>query len=197
MDGFGFPVDVSDFDKALKQGPVGHSIFNLSIDSGSVQRKKAMITEVQRHPVSDRFIHIDFYEIDMDSAITVQVPVETTGKAIGEENGGILQIVRRELDVICLPGDIPEKIELDITDLDIGDAIHVEEIFLGENIEIPADVNFTVVTVLSPKGTMGAEAAELEEEEAAELAELEEGEEEMEEGEEEEASGEEPTEDSE
>ena len=127
-----------------------------------------MIKELQSHPVSGSFLHIDFYEIDMQRKINVMIPVVTRGKAQGVELGGLLQIVRREIEVLCMPGDIPEAIEIDITDLDIGDSVHIEEIPLGDNIELAADVNFTVVTVLSPK------VEEVEEEEAEEALEGEE-----------------------
>jgi large subunit ribosomal protein L25 len=92
---------------------------------------------------------------------------------VGVEMGGILQIIRRELEVNCLPNAIPEDIVLDITDMDIGDAIHVEDIVLEGEVEIPHDVNFTVVTVGSPK----AVEEEVEEEEGEELEEGVEGEE--------------------
>ncbi len=130
-----------------------------------------MIKELQAHPVSGNFIHIDFYEIDMKRQIKVMVPVITKGQAMGVENGGMLNIVRRELELLCLPGDIPEAVEIDITDLDIGDSIHLEDIPLGDNIEMAGDVNFTVVTVLSPKAEEEAvegEEAELEAGEAEE-----------------------------
>jgi large subunit ribosomal protein L25 len=79
----------------------------------------------------------------------------------------MLQFIRRELEVLCLPGEIPDAIEIDITELDIGDSIHVQEIPLEGGIEIPADINFTVLTVLSPKVE---EEPEEEVEEEAELA---------------------------
>jgi len=93
------------------------------------------------------------------------VPIITNGQSVGVENGGMLNIVRREIELLCLPGDIPEAIEIDITDLDIGDSIHIEDIPLGENVEVSADFNFTVVTVLSPT----VEEEEVVEEEEAEL----------------------------
>lgn len=130
-----------------------------------------MVKELQTHPLSGHFIHIDFYEIDMKRQINVMVPIITKGHPVGVENGGMLNIVRRELELLCLPGDIPEAIEIDVTDLDIGDSIHIEDIPLGENIEISADVNFTVVTVLTPKveeEVVEEEEAELEEGEAEE-----------------------------
>jgi large subunit ribosomal protein L25 len=142
-----------------------------------------MIKELQSHPVSGNFIHIDFYEIDMNRKINVMIPIVARGKSKGVEDGGLLQIVRREIEVLCLPGDIPETIEIDITNLDIGDSVHVEEIPLGDNVELPSDVNFTVVTISSPKveeegaaeAEEGLEGAEEEAEgEAAEDAESEE-----------------------
>ena len=136
-----------------------------------------MIKELQTQPVSRNYLHVDFYEIDMARKIKVNVPVVTMGKSAGVEAGGILQIIRREIEVLCLPNKIPEKIEIDITDLEIGDSVHVEELPLEEDAEIQADTNFTVLTVLSPKVE-----AEPEEEEA-----LEEEEEGAEEGAEEEA----------
>jgi large subunit ribosomal protein L25 len=135
-------------------------ILNLVIQNGKQVTKPAMIKELQSHPVSGNFIHIDFYEIDMNRKINVMIPVVTIGKSKGVEDGGLLQIVRRELEVLCLPGDIPETIEIDITDLDIGDSVHMEEIPLGDNIELLSDANFTVVTIVSPKVEEGVGEAE-------------------------------------
>ncbi len=144
-------VNTKDLEKILQQGNFGQFILNLVIQNGKKVTKPAMIKELQTHPVSGNLIHIDFYEVDMKRRIRVMIPVVTKGKAIGIEAGGMLNIVRRELEVFCLPGDIPESIEIDISGLDIGDSIHLEDLPLGENVEISSDVNYTVVTVLSPK----------------------------------------------
>ena len=168
-------VNVKDFEQILKKGNIGSIILNLVIQNGKKITKPAMIKELQSHPVSGNFLHVDFYEIDMQRKINVMIPVIVKGKAKGVELGGLLQIVRREIEVLCLPGDIPPAIELDITDLDIGDAIHVEDIKLGDSVEIPADVNFTVVTVISPKIEVPEAEEEAEEEEAEEEGEAEEG----------------------
>ena len=156
-------VNIREFEQIIKKGNIGSIILNLVIQNGKKITKPAMIKELQSHPVSGNFIHVDFYEIDMQRKINVMIPVVTKGVCKGVELGGMLQIVRREIEVLCMPGDIPESIEIDITDMDIGDSLHVEEVPLGDNIEIPADVNFTVVTVLSPK----VEEVEAEEEEEA------------------------------
>ena len=160
-------VNIKELEQILKKGNIGSIIFNLVIQNGKKITKPAMIKELQSHPVSGNYLHVDFYEIDMKRKINVMIPVVAKGKAKGVELGGLLQVVRRELEVFCLPGDIPHAIEIDITDLDIGEAIHIEELKLGDNIEFAADPNVTVVTVLSPK----MEAVEAEEEEAAEEAE--------------------------
>ncbi len=165
-------VNIKDLEQVLKQGNALQVILNLVIQNGKKVTKPAMIREFQVHPVSGSFIHIDFFEIDMKRRIKVMVPVVTKGQSVGVELGGMLNIIRRELELLCLPGDIPETIEIDITDLDIGDSIHLEDIPLGENVETAGDVNFTVVTVLSPK--IEEEAVE-EEEAELEAGETEEG----------------------
>ncbi|MBU1163213.1 MAG: 50S ribosomal protein L25/general stress protein Ctc [Proteobacteria bacterium] len=160
-------VGISDLEKALKTSKAGQALLNLTILNGENTSRTAMIKELQTHPVSRNYLHVDFYEISMDRKIRVKVPVVVKGKSRGVEEGGILQIIRRELEILCLPTAIPETIELDITDLDIGDSIHVKEIPFHADIEIPADVNFTVITILAPKaeekvseeGEEGAEEA--------------------------------------
>jgi large subunit ribosomal protein L25 len=167
-------VKTKDLEQVFRRANAFQVILNLVIQNGKKMTKAAMVKELQTHPVSGNFIHIDFYEIDMKRQINVMVPIITKGQAVGVENGGMLNIVRRELELLCLPGDIPEAIEIDITNLDIGDAIHIEDIPLGENVEVSADTNFTVITVLSP--TVEEEVVE-EEEAELEAGEGEEGEE--------------------
>jgi large subunit ribosomal protein L25 len=157
-------VNKKEFEQILKKGNIGSIILNLVIQNGKKITKPAMIKELQSHPVSGEFLHIDFYEIDMQRKINVMIPIVTKGISKGVELGGLLQIIRREIEVLCMPGDIPEAFELDITDLDVGDSVHVEEIPLGDNVEISSDVNFTVLTIVSPK----VEEVEEEEEEALE-----------------------------
>ena len=106
----------------------------------------------------------------MDAKVSIVVPVETEGVSAGVKEGGMLQIIRRELEVICKPKDTPDSVKLDITELEIGDGIHVADIDMGSEIEIPFDTNFTVVTIVPPES---AEEEEIEEE--AEIGEVSEG----------------------
>jgi large subunit ribosomal protein L25 len=165
-------VSTKELHGILKESSAGQRFVNLVIDNDKNKTKHAMIKELQTHPMSRELLHVDFYEISMDRKIWVSVPIVTVGKSIGVEMGGILQIVRRELEVLCLPGEIPEAFEIDVTDLDVGDSVHVEDIPLKGDIEIQADVNFTVLTVVSPKVE---EVAEEEEEELEGEGEDEEG----------------------
>ncbi|MCP4344953.1 MAG: 50S ribosomal protein L25/general stress protein Ctc [Desulfobacterales bacterium] len=157
-------VGMNNFENVMKKSKRGQVLFNLSLQDGEKFTKSVMIKELQTHPVSRNLLHVDFYEVPDDRKIRVKVPVVTKGKSKGVEFGGLLQIIRRELEVLCYPKHVPELIEIDVTDLDVGDAVHVREISLEGDVEIPADVNFTVVTILSPKGKDKTE----EEEEAEE-----------------------------
>jgi large subunit ribosomal protein L25 len=159
-------IGAHDLENILKQGSIGRSIINLEID-GVKGTKATMVKEMQAHPVSRDILHVDFLEVDMKRKINVNVPVITTGQSAGVELGGMLQIIRRELEVYCLPNKIPQDITIDITDLEIGDSVHVSDIETEGDVEIPYDVDFTVLTILSPKKA---------EEEVEEVEEIEEGE---------------------
>ena len=155
-------IGTRDMEDIIKEGSVGHAIFNLMIDGKDA--KTAMIKALQTHPVSRDILHIDFYAVDMARKVKVNVPIVTTGQSVGVEMGGMLQIIRRDLEVYCLPNAIPGEIIIDITDLDVGNSIHVGDIALEGDVEIPHDVNFTILTILAPKKAEEEEAGEEEEE---------------------------------
>ncbi len=163
-------VNISDFDQVLKKSGASQLLLNLVIQDDETHTRSAMVKELQTHPVSRDFLHVDFYEIAMDRKIKVKVPIVTTGMAKGVELGGVLQIVRREIEVLCLPFEVPESFEIDIADLDIGDSIHVRDISQEGEVELLGEENFTIVTLLSPKLEEEEEPTEEEEEEAEEAA---------------------------
>jgi large subunit ribosomal protein L25 len=157
-----------DFERAVQKGNIRRTIFSINIQNGTTLTKPAVIKELQMHPASGRFLHVDFYEIDMNRKLRVMVPIMPKGKAKGEEFGGMMQIIEREIEVFCLPREIPEALELDVTDLGIGDALHVKDIALPAGVELPSGVNYTVVTVVSQKAEAAPAAGEAEGAEAAE-----------------------------
>ena len=134
-----------------------------------------MLKDYQLDPIKRTVVHADFYEVDLQKPLEVEVSLVLTGKPIGVEAGGMLQQIRRELLVSALLLDLPEQIEVDVSQLDIGDSVHVEEIPVPDGVTFIYDVNFTVATVSSPRVQEEAEAEEAEELEGEEGAEAAEG----------------------
>jgi len=146
------PLTIStvELENIYQESGTEHVILNLIIKNGGTLNKTAIVKEMQVSPLTNQCLHVDFYEISMEKEITVKVPVELTGKSKGVEDGGLLQLIRYELEVTCLPGNIPARIEVDVSDLEIGDSIHVEDMSVGEDVSLVYDNNFTVATVVAP-----------------------------------------------
>ena len=146
------PLTISplDLDKIYKDSGTERVILSLKIDNGGTQNVTVVVKEVQVAPVTGQYLHIDFYEISLNEEIVVNVPVEVTGRSKGVERGGFLQVVRHQLEISCIPTDMPDKIEVDVTNLDIGDSIHIGDLDLGDKVGVLADTVLTVVTVVPP-----------------------------------------------
>jgi large subunit ribosomal protein L25 len=159
-------VNIRSLENILKKTRMSQALLNLVVQNGENAAYPAMIKELQTHPVSRKFLHADFYRISADRRIRTTVPVVIKGKAKGIELGGMLQIIRRELEILCYPHEMPAAIEIDVTDLGVGESVHVKDIPTSSTLEIPAEVNFTVVTILSTRSAKdeGEEKAEGEEE---------------------------------
>ncbi len=110
----------------------------------------ALVKEAQYHPVTGAVLHADFYEVDMTQRLRVRVPLHFSGKAAGVALGGILQPVQRDVEVECLPSDIPEFLDVDVTALDIHDAVHVSQLQAPQGVRVCYDTDATLVTVLPP-----------------------------------------------
>jgi large subunit ribosomal protein L25 len=128
----------------------GSHLIRLRSSAEEVANKVALVKETQYHPVSGAVLHADLYEVDMAEKLRLRVPLHFSGKAVGVALGGILQPVQRDVEVECLPGDIPEFISVDVSALDIHDAIHVSELQVAEGVRICYDTDTTLVTVLPP-----------------------------------------------
>jgi len=125
-----------------------------------------LLKDVQWEPILDTAMHLDFVRVSSADSVTVEVPVEAINyeKCPGDIAGGMLDVVRRVLEITCRADMIPESIEVDCSALNLGDTVHVDDIALPEGMEIIHDVNFTVLNVAAPKG---AETSSDDEEEAA------------------------------
>lgn len=122
---------------------------------GEKQTRQVLIREVQKHPVRRRFLHVDFYEAPLDKTIVVVVPVELTGvsSCVGVRKGGTLDLLRRSLSVKCLPGEIPEKVQVDVSALDLNTSIHVGDLVGKVPFELMDDRHHSIVLVVAPEGT--------------------------------------------
>jgi large subunit ribosomal protein L25 len=124
----------------------------LSLDFGDGSKTSAILKSWQVDPVKESFIHADFYRIAMDVAIRVKIPIATRGEARGVKvDGGILELIMREVEVECLPGDIPERLEVDVTDLGLHGAIRVSELHVSEKVKVLNDAEQIIVHVVSVK----------------------------------------------
>ena len=153
-------IDAKQFSQKVAALEGSHLIrFNSPVDE--VANKVALVKEAQYHPVTGAVLHADFYEVDMAAKLRVRVPLHFTGKAVGVALGGILQPVQRDVEVECLPADIPEFINVDVTALNIHDAVHISQLQAPAGVSVLYDVDATLVTVLPPtvEEVKAAEAA--------------------------------------
>ena len=128
----------------------GSHLVRLKSESAALADKVALVKEMQFHPISGDVIHTDLYEVDLTAKITVHVPLHFVGKAEGVVRGGILQPIVREIEVECLPLDIPAYFDVDVSRLDIGDSVHIEELTMPENVTAVAESNLALVAVVPP-----------------------------------------------
>jgi len=172
-------VDYRKLYRAMHGIPLS-TIINLEINGVEGPARKVLIRELQKDPITGSLMHIDFHNIAMDKPIALTIPIRTTGMPIGVKNfGGIVEHIRREIEISCLPTNIPGDIEIDISELNVGESIHVSDIVL-ENVDVLTSPSRTLVTVVAPTVIKTTEAAEGEEAEG----EAAEGETEAKEGEE-------------
>jgi large subunit ribosomal protein L25 len=142
-------VDAKTF-RTVIHGEAGTNvILKLNVE-GKREGQTAIIKEIQRNPVKDSFLHVDFLKIAMDEKIQAQIPVNVIGEAVGVKEGGVLQHGLWEVEVEALPKDLPEHIEMDVADLQIGDTVRIADLTVPEGVEILSDPEETVVSVVPP-----------------------------------------------
>jgi large subunit ribosomal protein L25 len=134
-----------------------NTVLELNVEGG--ESFPVLLTDFQYHPVTRKLLHADFLRIALDTPVEVDVPFVTTGKCIGVVNGGTLHVVYRKLPVRCLPKDIPVKIQLDISALDVDAHVAVKDLPLPEGVSVALPPTQTVVAVVTEAGGEGEAAA--------------------------------------
>jgi large subunit ribosomal protein L25 len=124
------------------------TLLNLDYEGKKLQ---VLIREVSRNPLTEKLLHVDFQHIHENEEVNVHIILEFEGKPKGVEEGGILNIEHRDLIVRCLPKDIPEKIVVDVSELEIGHSLHIKDLQIPEGVKVEEDPSSTVVNILSPR----------------------------------------------
>ena len=162
-------LDPKELDSLIRNASSGiNTLIDLKVaGGGDFDGRQVLIKELQRDPISGNYLHADLYAVDLKQTIHVSVPIQITGTAIGvTQDGGILDHATRELDVECLPNAIPEEFAVDVSELEVGQSLHVRDIKVLEGVEILNDPDVSIVSVVAP--AVVEEEAPAEEEEAVE-----------------------------
>lgn len=168
-DNISFSVNPKELAKLIKQKGK-NIVIDLVIAEDSSPKRKVLLKEFQSHPLRETWIHADFIEIDMTKPLKVQVPIKLTGVSPGEKKGGVLNHAIRNIQLECLPDDIPEAIEVSISELDMEQAIHVSDLDLPKHLKILNPPSATIAVVHAEKIEAEPETEGEEEGEAAEGA---------------------------
>jgi len=142
-----------------------NALIDLNLEGN--KKRKVILKEFQSHPLKERWVHVDFLEVDVTKTVKVSVDVHLIGKSAGEKMGGLINQVLKSIQVECLPLDIPQSVDLDVTGVELGQVLHVSDLSLSHKVKILHQSNEAVVSVYLPK---------VEEEKVADEEELAEGE---------------------
>lgn len=145
-------LDAAGFERLLERSEAGvNTLIKLTGESEAAGRT-VIAKDLQREAVRGRLIHVDLYEVDLQTKIEVSVPIQLVGTPAGVVLGGVLDQQQREVSLMCLPNAIPDVIEADVAALELGDSLHVSELVVPEGTDLVSEGALTVATVLVPRG---------------------------------------------
>ncbi|MBI5051115.1 MAG: 50S ribosomal protein L25 [Nitrospirae bacterium] len=150
-----------EFVKLMSSGIAAHTLIAMELTDNKSDKTEhlSLIKDYHVDPVRNELLHVDFIEISMEKKIKITIPVVIIKEPMGIKKGGIMQQIMREIQIECLPADIPDKIEVDASALDIGHSLHVRDIALREGLKILSDPQAVTVTVSAPVVEEAAPAA--------------------------------------
>lgn len=143
-------VNAHELELLFSRVHVENTVIDLAVE-GEKKPIRALVREVQSHPAKGNIVHVDFYQIHAGEMVHIQIPIHFVGTAVGVRNGGMLQHTMDELDVRVSADNIPESIEVDVTNLDIGDSVHVGDLKIPEGIEVLDGEERSVCSVTPPQ----------------------------------------------
>lgn len=157
-------VELRSYEKIMRTHKGQSVLFHLNVHEGDKKLRdySAIVKEEQLHPVSDNIVHVDFLRVSLKEEIEVKVPIESKGEAVGvQKDGGTLDQQLHEIDVVCLPTNIPQKLVVDVSELEIGSAVHVSDLKLGEGVTTKHDPEAMIFSVVPPMREEEAEPTEV------------------------------------
>ncbi len=143
-------IDLRDFGHLVHDAGGEHAVVELQCEDSNIQGP-ALVKGVQHHPVRDTIMHADFQRINLDENIKTVVPIVLVGRAAGQIEGGVVDHTLREIDVECKALEVPEKIEVDITEMVIGDRLHLSDLTIPEGLIVMTEMSRTVATIHQPR----------------------------------------------
>ncbi len=153
------PISISLRHRQLERVVESNQLMDL-VGDPSVAGRPVLVKDFQRDSVSQQIVHCDFYAVDTSRKIQVTVPIHFVGKAKGVELGGVIENLLREIEVRCLPTSIPSVVNVDVSDMSLGDSLHTEDIPLPEGIELVSDPKLAVAHIIASRASASAAAAE-------------------------------------
>jgi len=153
-------ITLRDLENLIHHSVSENILVDLSVEGDTRPKRLALVQEVQHHALSGKVLHVDLHEVSPTEKVTIMVPVESIGEAVGvKTGGGVLEHVLFKLKIRALPQDIPEVIAVDVSHLEIGKAVHIGDIKAPQGVEILGDKHISVLAVAAPI-TEAQEAAE-------------------------------------
>jgi large subunit ribosomal protein L25 len=141
------PIEIKKLEKAI-----GHNVFiTMKTEDKDLNGKTVLVRDYQTHPLKHNLIHADFITVDLEKPIVVEVEVELVGKPIGLAKQGVLTSGRREISIRCLPKDIPEKITVDVSGLDLLESLHIADVKMPAGLKAVYTTNFTIASVTATR----------------------------------------------
>ncbi len=159
QDNYAIQLKSNDFRDLLKRSTSDNFLVNLEIEGAKEKTKLAMVQEVQIRALTGDIFHVDFHAVKEDQILSAQLPIELIGDAIGVKSGGILDHQLRSIEVHCRPADLPEKIEIDVSGVELDGSLHVSDLKFTKGVETPMDGGVVVAMVAAPKVTADVEEA--------------------------------------
>lgn len=142
-------LDAKEVDIMFRRHGGSSIILDLEISGEKESHSRALVKEVQRHTVTGQVLHMDLMHVSATRKITVDVPIVLLGESKGVKEGGVMEVILREIQVECLPGDIPDKLEYNVSEMDIGDSVHVRDLSIP-GVEILSDPDNVVLSLVPP-----------------------------------------------